>query len=247
MKFALSSWVLLLLLAAFVPGTTAQSLPTATIVSTGDGDTLRINQAGRAITVRMICIDSPEAQQPGGTEAANRLRQLLPPGQVVQVRSVDTDRYGRVVAELYRNGRSVNLQMVQEGMAVVYRQYLSGCAATQDQYLQGEAAARAARRGFWAQRDPVMPWDWRQGQRPTSSSAPPVQSAPSRPVQSTSSHPPVQFTPAQPAANLPACTNSDCDCSDFASQAEAQRVFNLFPGDPFRLDRDGDGRVCEGR
>ncbi|WP_088894791.1 thermonuclease family protein [Leptolyngbya ohadii] len=243
MKFALPSWVLLLFLAGFAPRVAAQSLAPATIVSTGDGDTLRINQAGRAITVRLVCIDSPESQQPGGTEAANRLRQLLPPGQAVQVRSVETDRYGRLVAEIYRNGRSVNLQMVQEGMSVVYRQYLSGCAATQNQYLQGEAAARAARRGFWAQSNPTMPWDWRQGQRPNSSN-PPVQSVPSRPIQSIPSARP---TPAQPAANLPACTNSDCDCSDFASQAEAQRVFNLFPGDPFRLDGDGDGRVCEGR
>ncbi|HKO38868.1 MAG TPA: thermonuclease family protein [Solirubrobacterales bacterium] len=35
----------------------------------------------------------------------------------------------------------------------------------------------------------------------------------------------------------------DYDCSDFASQAEAQR--QLLPGDPYSLDGDGDGTACE--
>jgi endonuclease YncB( thermonuclease family) len=35
----------------------------------------------------------------------------------------------------------------------------------------------------------------------------------------------------------------DYDCADFATQAEAQR--SLLPGDPYRLDGDGDGIACE--
>ena len=38
----------------------------------------------------------------------------------------------------------------------------------------------------------------------------------------------------------------DRDCSDFASQAEAQRFFETHkPGDPHRLDGNGDGEACE--
>jgi micrococcal nuclease len=38
----------------------------------------------------------------------------------------------------------------------------------------------------------------------------------------------------------------DRDCADFRSQAEAQAFFRAAgPGDPHRLDRDGDGRACE--
>jgi endonuclease YncB( thermonuclease family) len=40
-----------------------------------------------------------------------------------------------------------------------------------------------------------------------------------------------------------AATAGDHDCSDFASQAEAQR--HLRPGDPDGLDGDGDGVACE--
>ncbi len=53
----------------------------------------------------------------------------------MQVRTITCDRHGRTVAELYVGKQSINLQMVKEGQAVVYRQYLEGCAASKDQYL----------------------------------------------------------------------------------------------------------------
>lgn len=43
---------------------------------------------------------------------------------------------------------------------------------------------------------------------------------------------------------LPAgAAGGDLDCADFATQEEAQE--NLLPGDPHRLDGDGDGVACE--
>ena len=45
---------------------------------------------------------------------------LLPVGTPVAVRTVDTDRYGRTVAELFSQGRNINLGMVESGHAVVY-------------------------------------------------------------------------------------------------------------------------------
>jgi hypothetical protein len=38
---------------------------------------------------------------------------------------------------------------------------------------------------------------------------------------------------------------ADLDCKDFATQAQAQAVFNATPGDPNGLDRDKDGIACE--
>ena len=37
----------------------------------------------------------------------------------------------------------------------------------------------------------------------------------------------------------------DLDCADFASQEEAQAVFDRDPSDPNRLDADNDGIACE--
>lgn len=51
--------------------------------------------------------------------------------------------------------------------------------------------------------------------------------------------------PKVKSADFPSCVNSDCNCSDFATQAQAQRVLEAYPGDPFKLDRDRDSIACE--
>ena len=138
----------------------------AVVVNTGDGDTLRVQSGSEAHTIRLGCVDAPErSQTPWGTNSATRLKQILPKGQVVQVRRLDTDRYGRTVAELMANGRSVNLQMVQEGQAVVCRQYLSRCDA--NQYVNAEAISKQQGLGVWNRSNPlrVMPWDYRRTAR----------------------------------------------------------------------------------
>jgi micrococcal nuclease len=136
---------------------------TSTIVSVGDGDTIRVRTANKTLTVRLSCIDSPELkQQPYGQAASNRLKQLLPVGQAVSLRVTETDRYGRSVAKVYTGNTSINLSMVQEGHAVVYRQYLGGCPELRDRLLSAEAQAKQRRLGLWAQANPVMPWDFRR-------------------------------------------------------------------------------------
>jgi micrococcal nuclease len=139
------------------------NLPEATVISVGDGDTLRMDYQGENITVRLACIDTPETSQtPWGPAATERLRQLTPRGSTIQFREADTDRYGRLVAEIYANGQNINLQMVAEGYAPVYTQFLSSCPDTQDQLLQAEAQAQQQRLNFWSQEDPIMPWDYRR-------------------------------------------------------------------------------------
>jgi micrococcal nuclease len=221
------------------PLPTQETLPTAqdqsqqnryTIVSVGDGDTFRAKtQSDQAITVRIACTDAPETRQAFGTEASQRLKQLLPIGSAIELKIGDTDRYGRTVAEAIASGQSVGLQLIREGYAVAYRQYLSRCDA--QAYLAAEDAARSARLNFWSQESPVMPWDFRRGKTSTSQSVP---ETPTQPSLSTTKQ------------NLPACVNSDCDCKDFATQAQAQQVLDLTPSaDPHRLDKDGDRIACE--
>jgi micrococcal nuclease len=201
-----------------------------TVVSVGDGDTFRAKtQSGQPITVRIACTDAPETRQVFGTEASQRLKQLLPIGSAIELKIGDTDRYGRTVAEAIASGQSVGLQLIREGYAVAYRQYLTGCDA--QAYLAAEEQARSQRLNFWSQDNPVMPWDFRRGKISTPQAASKILV-----------EPPVS-TPSQ---NLPACVNSDCDCKDFATQAQAQQVLDLTPGaDPHRLDKDGDRIACE--
>ncbi|MCC5662223.1 thermonuclease family protein [Nostoc sp. XA010] len=89
---------------------------TATVVSVGDGDTIRVKTGNKTVTVRLACIDAPEMKQsPWGQQSSARLKQLLPVGQAITLRPVETDKYKRLVAEVYVGNRSINVNMVQEG------------------------------------------------------------------------------------------------------------------------------------
>ena len=71
---------------------------------------------------------------------------------------------------------------------------------------------------------------------------------PPPPPEPTSTPPPPAPEPtptSEPSAGLPECVNTDCNCSDFATWAEAKTVLDAFPGDPHGLDADGDGIPCE--
>lgn len=179
-KFFLIAIAMLLLIT--VPAAIAQQQSTR-VVSVGDGDTIRVRQGSQTVTVRLGCIDAPEiAQQPWGERAKYRLGQLLPPGQAVRLRAIDRDQYGRTVAEVFKGNQSVNLQMVREGYAVIYRQYFSGCSATRNQYVQAETGAQQNQLAFWSQPNRVLPWEFRAGRRISQSPAarPTPTTAPSR-------------------------------------------------------------------
>ena len=142
----------------------AESMLSGKIARIKDGDTAEVEYQDRTETVRFACIDAPESSQlPWGEQSRERLQEILPIGQTVQLRVADMDqRYGRTVAEVYRRNQSVNLQMVREGQAVVYRQYLDNCADTRQEYIEAESKAQQQQRGYWNQISPCMPWDYRR-------------------------------------------------------------------------------------
>jgi hypothetical protein len=76
-----------LLVASALPGGSRAEPPTpATVRSIGDGDTLRVKQGGRTITVRLACIDAPEmAQRPHGPRAREYLQLRLRPDRTVRL------------------------------------------------------------------------------------------------------------------------------------------------------------------
>jgi endonuclease YncB( thermonuclease family) len=136
----------------------------ATVVSIGDGDTMRVRQSGRAVTVRLACIDAPEsAQNPYGQQARTYLQQRLPIGREISLNVKTTDRYGRSVAEVF-SGVNINLALVKDGQAFAYRQYLGGCDAKA--YLEAEERASRRRLGVWQVPGGITrPWDFRRARR----------------------------------------------------------------------------------
>lgn len=156
---------LLLVLAALLPGAGSAEALKAEVLSIGDGDTIRVRQGGRAITVRLACIDAPEtAQSPYGRQARSHLQQRLPIGREVILDVKTTDRYGRTVAEVIEviSDININLAMVEDGQAFAYRQYLGGCDAKE--YLDAEFRASRHRYGVWQVEGGITrPWDFRKG------------------------------------------------------------------------------------
>ncbi|MEB3331671.1 MAG: thermonuclease family protein [Synechococcaceae cyanobacterium] len=140
---------------------------TATVLSVGDGDTIRVRQAGRALTVRLACIDAPEtAQSPWGQQARRYLQQRLALGRQVRLDVKTTDRYGRTVAEVISD-INIGLAMVEDGQAFAYRRYLDGCNA--QEYLDAEYRASRRRYGVWQVPGGITrPWDFRRGRRSVS-------------------------------------------------------------------------------
>jgi len=131
-----------------------------------DGDTIQVMREGGAIAkVRLACIDAPEkAQKPWGADSLKALYAKVF-NQAVRVESVAIDQYGRSIGKVYLGEEFVNLTMVAQGHAVVYRKYLKPCPDHEQSLLDAEAETKLRRRGFWNQSKPIMPWDWRNGVR----------------------------------------------------------------------------------
>ena len=146
------------------PGCVVAQGVKATVLSIGDGDTIRVRQGGKALTVRLACIDAPEtAQSPYGQQARTYLQQRLPIGREVSLNIKTTDRYGRSVAEVF-SGVNINLALVEDGQAFAYRQYLGGCDAKA--YLEAEDRASRSLLGVWQVKGGITrPWDFRRGRR----------------------------------------------------------------------------------
>jgi endonuclease YncB( thermonuclease family) len=80
-------------------------------------------------------------------------------GKDVTVQMHGYDKYKRTLGDvLLPDGTNVNHTLVKEGWCWWYRKYAPG-----DTVLEGlETEAREARKGLWADPQPVPPWEWRQ-------------------------------------------------------------------------------------
>ncbi|MGH7545966.1 MAG: DUF4105 domain-containing protein [Gemmatimonadota bacterium] len=114
-----------------------------------DGDTF---QCRDGVRVRPIGMDAPElSQRPFGQEARAALERMIPVGTRVRLeRDVELqDRYGRLLAYVWKDTRMVNWAMVRDGYAVLLTippnvQYV-------DDFREAQRAAREAGAGLWAE------------------------------------------------------------------------------------------------
>lgn len=122
-----------------------------------DGDTLVVLVDGkREVRVRLANIDAPELGQPFGQKAKDALVTLVA-GKEVEISDRGKDRYGRTIGVVRVDETSAGSILVYWGLAWVYRKYNEN-----ENLLVLEGDAMVNRRGLWADKNPVPPWEWRR-------------------------------------------------------------------------------------
>lgn len=94
-----------------------------TLVRVVDGDTIVVDRAGVEERVRLLNIDTPETVHPeeevecGGPEAAQRMNDLLEPGDavVLEFDQQRRDHYDRLLAGVFADEVFINEQLAREG------------------------------------------------------------------------------------------------------------------------------------
>jgi micrococcal nuclease len=130
--------------------------PTYRVARVVDGDTVVLTMEGRAVTVRLVGVDTPETVHPSkpverfGKEASAFTRKLLA-GKSVSIErdpgGSARDRYGRELAYLRLDGTDVNREIIARGYGFAYTKYPF---ARREDYRTPEREAREAKRGLWA-------------------------------------------------------------------------------------------------
>jgi endonuclease YncB( thermonuclease family) len=133
-----------------------------------DGDTITVVCDGQKHTIRLVGIDAPEKShgkyQPGQPFSQNSTKFLagMVLNKYVDIVSYGTDRYGRTLGVVYVDGKNVNLEMVNAGLAEVCK----GKPAPgfdNDPYQNAEDEARGAIKGMWSLGDKyISPREWRK-------------------------------------------------------------------------------------
>ena len=123
----------------------------------GDSITVRVDQT--SYRIRLAEIDAPEMDQAWGEESKSALQEKLE-NQEVAMEIIDVDRFSRLVARVFLNGRQINREMLEEGHAWVYLEYLRD-----ETLLDPEAKAKKKKVGLWASEAAVAPWLWRKRKR----------------------------------------------------------------------------------
>jgi micrococcal nuclease len=128
------------------------------VISIQDGDTLTVLRNHKPLKLRLNGIDAPEETQGFGDTAKQSLSDLCF-GKRAVVEIQKTDQSGSF-AKVICDGVDASRIQVERGLAWVRREH------PRDKSLMWiEAAARAERRGLWADAHPVPPWNYHKPEK----------------------------------------------------------------------------------
>lgn len=131
----------------------------ATLIKAIDGDTVKLMYKGKAMTFRLLLIDTPETKHPKkgvekyGPEASAFTKNMVENAKKIEVefdKGQKTDKYGRGLAYIYADGKMVNQALVRQGLAKVAYVYKPN--NTHEQLLRkSEAQAKKEHLNIWSE------------------------------------------------------------------------------------------------
>ena len=132
---------------------------TGKVIGVTDGDTVKVLVNRQTIKVRLEGIDAPESSQSFGAKSKQALSKMVF-GKTVTVKKTGEDRYGRTLGIIMVGKVDTNAKMIEDGWAWHYKKYND-----EDRLSKLELSARKAKRGLWADSNPLAPWDYRARKR----------------------------------------------------------------------------------
>ncbi len=164
-------YLLAILFILFILSTAATAKPpkyiNGTVDRVVDGDTIVVRDGEKLHKIRLYGIDTPEKELKGRWKAqpyafeATAFAVEFTFEYEVTVLTRGSGAYQRILGEVFVDGRSLNRELVRAGLAWFTVRYTK-----RDQDIgRLEAAARKAKRGLWADDNPVSPYDHRHQKR----------------------------------------------------------------------------------
>ena len=127
-KFNWKKTILISFLLLSFSSETNAKLPTTIIKSCYDGDTCTTIDGEK---IRLACIDTPElkgkkAKPIPAIEARDFINDLLV-NEKVSIKRITKDRYGRTVAELFKNNINIQKLIVDQEYGKIFKKYAHQC------------------------------------------------------------------------------------------------------------------------
>ncbi|KAB7891376.1 thermonuclease family protein [Poseidonibacter ostreae] len=136
-----------------------------------DGDTVKFGNT----TCRFANIDTPESRDnkrlqrfinnsckgtttnyvlEAGKKSSSKIKELLQVGNQYKYKVSTTDKYGRKICDIFINGKSVNLKMVEEGYALPFYRYLAR--SDKATYIKANKNAKRNNKGLYSSHKRLM-------------------------------------------------------------------------------------------
>ncbi len=124
-----------------------------------DGDTFHAIYKNQKIKVRLYGIDCPERKQDFGKEAILFAQSFLQNAFIAFI-PLTKDYFGRTVAFVYAQNKSLQAELISNGLAWVSPKYCKAAVCNEWNNLQEQA--KAHKKGLWQDQNPMPPWIWRK-------------------------------------------------------------------------------------